>query len=159
MSGQDQLQTWALETHKTVAILKSDYEAMTLKISSLEDKLSNLNQLYESSKVLHEEKEKLLLFKLDVMNDKIIASDQKVNDLNLIMMKHFAYKNQFDPFSFPNNKPPTMPSLGTSPNPYDPFSISDKKPSNIPASITSPTLPSPIIKQFDQPGFTFGGKN
>ena len=60
----------------------------------LEERLNDLNLKLETNKILTTEKSENLLYKLSVVQDKINANDQKVNELNNIMMKHFAYKSK-----------------------------------------------------------------
>ena len=48
----------------------------------------------ETNKILTTEKSENLIYKLSVVQEKIIANDQKINELNNIMMKYFAYKSK-----------------------------------------------------------------
>ena len=59
-----------------------------------EERLNDLNLKLETNKILTTEKNENLLYKLSVVQDKINANDQKINDLNNIMMKYFAYKSK-----------------------------------------------------------------
>ena len=47
-----------------------------------------------------------MIFRLSVINDKMFAVEQKINELNKIMMKHFAYKEKLE--SKKNNIIPTQ---------------------------------------------------
>ena len=59
-----------------------------------EERLNDINLKLETNKILTTEKNENLLYKLSVVQDKINANDQKINDLNNIMMKYFAYKSK-----------------------------------------------------------------
>jgi hypothetical protein len=76
-----------------------DYVARFIETSEkqflkIEERLNDLNLKLETNKILTTEKSEMLLYKLSVIQDKINANDQKVNELNTIMMKHFAYKSK-----------------------------------------------------------------
>jgi hypothetical protein len=79
-----------------------DYVARFIETSEkqflkIEERLNDINLKLETNKILTTEKSEMLLYKLSVIQDKITANDQKVNELNTIMMKHFAYKNKNGP--------------------------------------------------------------
>lgn len=83
---QESLLVFYNDTQKNFIELKSQSET----IKKLETQLNILTL----QKALESEKNENLLYKLSVMNDKILASEQKVNELNSIMMKYFAYKSE-----------------------------------------------------------------
>jgi hypothetical protein len=65
------------KTSNEIHMLRTTNESLVNRISALELKL---------------EKFENIKFRLDDMNEKVILYEQKVSDLNKIMMKHFAYK-------------------------------------------------------------------
>jgi len=76
-----------------------DYVARFIETSEkqflkIEEHLNDLNLKLETNKILTTEKSENLIYKLSVVQEKIIANDQKINELNNIMMKYFAYKSK-----------------------------------------------------------------
>jgi hypothetical protein len=91
----------------------------------------------EASKLVHQEKIESSNYKLSVLEEKINGNNQKVSDLNNILMKHFAYKNNKNPQST------TIPQQ----------SISTPQ-TNIPQSNTNPqTTTTTIPNPFAMPSF------
>ena len=70
------------KTSNEINLLRTTNESLVNRISALELKL---------------EKFENIKYRLDDMNEKVVLYEQKVNDLNKIMMKHFAYKANIQP--------------------------------------------------------------
>jgi hypothetical protein len=87
-------------------------ETTEKQIKDLEEKIKTL----ETDKLLTTEKNEHLIYKFNVLQEKVNASEQKVNELNNIMMKHFAYKANILPPITPTTLPPisqTVPQQTT----------------------------------------------
>ena len=79
------------------------YNESVKKFSEFKEKINTQNELIKKlddlinkmilEKAITNEKNENLLYKMSIMGDKIIASENKVNELNNIMMKHFAYRS------------------------------------------------------------------
>jgi transcriptional regulator len=87
---QESLSVFYNETQKTFMELREKIKTQAERIKKLEEQ----NNSFILNRAIENEKNENLLYKLSVMNDKILSSEQKVNDLNNIMMKHFAYKSK-----------------------------------------------------------------
>jgi hypothetical protein len=100
-------------------------------LDKLEEKLLNMEIKLEANKLVSNEKNETSNYKLSVLEEKINSNNQKVNDLNNIMMKHFAYKsnkstipqsnqsnqsNQINQSMIPNTISPISTTI--SPNPF-----------------------------------------
>jgi len=72
-------------------------------ISKVEDRMNNLEVKLETNKLIVQEKIEHLIYKLSVIDDKINVNTQKVNELNNVLMKHFAYKMYKPPTTQHNN--------------------------------------------------------
>jgi hypothetical protein len=95
---QEQLVAFCENTEKTLNLALEDNKKLSERVSKL-----------ENEKLIANEKNELTLYKLSVMQDKINAAEQKVNDLNNIMMKHFAYKAKQEPVQPVPPVHPTQP--------------------------------------------------
>ena len=101
----------------------------------MEERFLNMEIKLEASKLIHQEKIENSNYKLSVLEEKINANNQKVNDLNNILMKHFAYKN--------NKNPQNTTTPQTSiPQSTIPQSNSTIPQTSIPQSTT--TIPNPF---------------
>ena len=105
---QESLNVFYNETQKTFMELREKIKTQAERIKKLEEQ----NNTFILNRAIENEKNETLLYKLSVMNDKIVSSEQKVNDLNNIMMKHFAYKSKQQ-----SNTPSTQPAPSTQPVP------------------------------------------
>jgi hypothetical protein len=114
---QESLNVFYNETQKTFMELREKINTQTETIKKLEDQ----NNKLILNRAIENEKNETLLYKLSVMNDKILSSEQKVNDLNNIMMKHFAYKSK----SVPPSTHSTLPQT-TLPTPAQGFTFQPK---------------------------------
>jgi len=83
-----------MNSHITPDYVARFIETSEKQFLKIEERLNDINLKLETNKILTTEKSEMLLYKLSVIQDKITANDQKVNELNTIMMKHFAYKNK-----------------------------------------------------------------
>jgi len=99
---QEQLVAFCENTEKTLNLVLEDNKKLSERVSKL-----------ENEKLIANEKNELTLYKLSVMQDKINAAEQKVNDLNNIMMKHFAYKAKQEavPPVHPSQPVPPVPAV------------------------------------------------
>ena len=102
------------QIRERIIIIEKTNDLLENRISILQTK----NESYET-----------LIYKISVISDKVISAEQKVNELNKIMMKHFAYKGLGSkvptptfptPSTLPINlpTPTTFPIIGTAPNPF-----------------------------------------
>jgi len=102
--------------------------ALCAQLEKMEDRFLNMEIKLEASKLIHQEKIESSNYKLSVLEEKINGNNQKVSDLNNILMKHFAYKNNKNPqsttttpqTSIPQSTPQTSipQSTTTIPNPF-----------------------------------------
>ena len=102
-----------MNSHITPDYVARFIETSEKQILKIVERLNDLNLKLETNKILTTEKSEMLLYKLSVVQDKINANDQKVNELNTIMMKHFAYKNKSGPV--PRDMLPTPSTVVTPP--------------------------------------------
>jgi len=84
---QDFVADFCENTTSTLQHLNSKIEIMNDHIKALELK----NEKFEN-----------LVYQISIINEKVVSAEQKVNDLNKIMMKHFAYKGLQQPVLHPN---------------------------------------------------------
>jgi hypothetical protein len=80
-----------VQTHLTK--INEKINTICNNLDKLEEKLINMEIKLEANKLVNNEKNENNNYKLSVLEEKINGNNQKVNDLNNIMMKHFAYKS------------------------------------------------------------------
>jgi hypothetical protein len=85
---QESLGLFYNETIKGFIEVKEKINSQNETIKKLEDQVHG----FVLQKAVENEKNEMLLYKMGVIKDKAISAEQKVNELNTIMMKHFAYK-------------------------------------------------------------------
>ena len=85
---QESLGLFYNETIKGFIEIKEKINSQNETIKKLEEQVHT----FVLQKAVENEKNEMLLYKMGVINDKAISAEQKVNELNSIMMKHFAYK-------------------------------------------------------------------
>jgi len=123
----EQLNSFLAEVQAHMAKTNEKLNAMCTQLDKLEERFTNMEIKIEANKLVHIEKSENNNYKLSVLEEKINANNQKVNDLNNILMKHFAYKN------LKNNTVPqsttTVPQSTTTvqPTTVNPFSIQSFK--------------------------------
>ena len=123
----EQLNSFLAEVQTHMAKTNEKLNAMYTQLDKLEERFTNMEIKIEANKLVHIEKSENNNYKLSVLEEKINANNQKVNDLNNILMKHFAYKN------LKNNTVPqittTVPQSTTTvqPTTVNPFSIQNFK--------------------------------
>ena len=93
-------------TIKELQTLKDDAKIKNEMVSNILENINAINLKIETNRILLSEKHDNMIFRLSVINDKMIAVEQKTNELNKIMMKHFAYKEKLE--SKKNNIIPTQ---------------------------------------------------
>jgi len=116
---QELLADFCDNVHTDLIIIKEDAKLKNDMISKLNEQLIAIDLKIETNKIFSNEKNENILYKLSIINEKMIAVEQKMNDLNKIMMKYFAY-NQF-------NKKNTQVSNLPPPN-INPFPILNPTP-------------------------------
>ena len=84
----NEMQTNMNKLNEQMIVINTKVESL----SKLEDKINNLEIKQETNKLIINEKIEHLIYKLSVIDDKININTQKVNDLNNVLIKHFAYK-------------------------------------------------------------------
>jgi len=97
---QESLSLFYNQTIKGFAECEEKLKTQSEIIKKLEDQLNKINL----EKAVEQTKNENLIYKLSVINDKVISAEQKVNELNTIMMKHFAYRTQVQPQVQPPTK-------------------------------------------------------
>ena len=91
-------------------------EKTTNEINKLRSK-NEISQERIASLELKNEKYENIILRLSIMNEKVNLAEQKVNDLNKIMMKHFAYRGAkpqtqlVQPIVQPSVQPSAQPSV------------------------------------------------
>lgn len=91
-------------TIKEIQTLKDHAKIKNEMVSNINESIIAINLKIETNRILLSEKHDNMIFRLSVINDKMIAVEQKINELNKIMMKHFAYKEKLE--SKKNNTTP-----------------------------------------------------
>jgi len=125
----DPLNSFLNEMQSNIIKITEKTNALCTQLDKMEERFLNMEIKLEASKLVHQEKIENSNYKLSVLEEKINANNQKVNDLNNILMKHFAYKNNKNPqntttpqTSIPQSTIPpqtTIPqSTTTIPNPF-----------------------------------------
>jgi hypothetical protein len=107
---QETLHVFYTDTLKGFIEMKEKLSTQSETIKKLEDQLSKI----VLERAVEQTKNENLLYKLSVMNDKVASAEQRVNELNGIMMKHFAYRNtinQIEPKQT-TQQPPTAQQTG-----------------------------------------------
>ena len=128
---QELLADFCDNVYTDLIIIKEDAKLKNDMITKLNEQLIAIDLKIETNKIISNEKNENIHYKLSVINEKMIAVEQKMNDLNKIMMKHFAY-NQFNkkniqvPNPLPNinpfpilNSTPIVQVLNPNPNPFN----------------------------------------
>ena len=89
---QEILADFCDNTNKELTKLNEDAKIKNAMVIKIEEQLTALDLKIETNRILLSEKNDNMIYRLSVINDKMIAVEQKTNELNKIMMKHFAYK-------------------------------------------------------------------
>jgi hypothetical protein len=127
----DPLNSFLNEMQSNLNKLVDKTNNMCSRLDKMEERFLNMEIKLEANKLVTQEKSESSNYKLSVLEDKINANNQKVSDLNNILMKHFAYKNtkmtspnttQNTPMNTTQNTPQTTTPPGnitsTVPNPF-----------------------------------------
>ena len=119
--------------------LKKDAKLKNEMISKLSEQITAIDLKIETNKIILSEKNDNMIYRLSVLNDKMYAVEQKTNELNKIMMKHFAYNKDIKKKI--NTDTPSNTPLNTQPN------VSPNISPNIPPN----TQPISFPQNFTQP--------
>ena len=127
----DPLNSFLNELQSNLNKLVDKTNNMCSRLDKMEERFLNMEIKLEANKLVTQEKSESSNYKLSVLEDKINANNQKVSDLNNILMKHFAYKNtkitshNTTPQTITNTTPPTTTQnipptniTSTVPNPF-----------------------------------------
>ena len=127
----DPLNSFLNELQSNLNKLVDKTNNMCSRLDKIEERFLNMEIKLEANKLVTQEKSESSNYKLSVLEDKINANNQKVSDLNNILMKHFAYKNtkitsqNTTPQIITNTTPPTTTQnippaniTSTVPNPF-----------------------------------------
>ena len=95
----DPLNSFLNELQSNLNKLVDKTNNMCSRLDKMEERFLNMEIKLEANKLVTQEKSESSNYKLSVLEDKINANNQKVSDLNNILMKHFAYKNNKNPQS------------------------------------------------------------
>ena len=93
----DPLNSFLNEMQSNIIKITEKTNALVIQLDKMEEKFLNMEIKLEASKLVNQEKIESSNYKLSVLEEKINGNNQKVNDLNNILMKHFAYKNNKNP--------------------------------------------------------------
>jgi predicted transcriptional regulator len=107
----DPLNNFLNEMQGSINKLTEKTNSMCSRLDKLEERFLNMEIKLEANKLVHNEKSESSNYKLSVLEEKINSNNQKVTDLNNILMKHFAYKNIKNSQSTPQNIPQNIPSI------------------------------------------------
>ena len=110
----DPLNSFLNEMQSNIIKITEKTNALCAQLDKMEERFLNMEIKLEASKLIHQEKIENSNYKLSVLEEKINGNNQKVNDLNNILMKHFAYKNNKNPQSTTPFSTPTQNTLQTS---------------------------------------------
>jgi len=110
----DPLNSFLNEMQSNIIKITEKTNTLCTQLEKMEERFLNMEIKLEASKLIHQEKIENSNYKLSVLEEKINANNQKVNDLNNILMKHFAYKNNKNPQSTTPFSTPTQNTLQTS---------------------------------------------
>jgi uncharacterized coiled-coil protein SlyX len=120
----EQLNSFLIEVQTHMSKTNEKLNAMCTQLDKLEERFVNMEIKIEANKLVYNEKNESNNYKLSVLEEKINANNQKVNDLNNILMKHFAYKNLKNNTVPPSTVPQsTVPPSTVPPTAINPFSI------------------------------------
>jgi hypothetical protein len=128
----DPLNSFLNEMQSNIIKITEKTNALCTQLDKLEERFLNMKIKLEANKLVHQEKIESSNYKLSVLEEKINANNQKVSDLNNILMKHFAYKNNknlqstttpqtsIPQTSIPQSTPQSTPQTTTTtiPNPF-----------------------------------------
>ena len=122
----DPLNSFLNEMQSNIIKITEKTNALIIQLDKMEERFLNMEIKLEASKLVHQEKIESSNYKLSVLEEKINGNNQKVSDLNNILMKHFAYKNNKNPQSTTtpqqtnSNIPQSTPQTTTTaiPNPF-----------------------------------------
>jgi hypothetical protein len=95
----DPLNSFLNEMQSNIIKITEKTNALLIQLEKMEERFLNMEIKLEASKLIHQEKIENSNYKLSVLEEKINGNNQKVSDLNNILMKHFAYKNNKNPQS------------------------------------------------------------
>ena len=115
---QEILADFCDNTNKELTKLNEDAKIKNAMVIKIEEQLTALDLKIETNRILLSEKNDNMIYRLSVINDKMIAVEQKTNELNKIMMKHFAYKEYKEIKENKDKKiiqVPQVPSFGNFP--------------------------------------------
>ena len=93
----DPLNSFLNEMQSNIIKITEKTNALLIQLDKMEERFLNMEIKLEASKLVHQEKIESSNYKLSVLEEKINGNNQKVSDLNNILMKHFAYKNNKNP--------------------------------------------------------------
>jgi len=93
----DPLNSFLNEMQSNIIKITEKTNTLCTQLEKMEDRFLNMEIKLEASKLIHQEKIESSNYKLSVLEEKINGNNQKVSDLNNILMKHFAYKNNKNP--------------------------------------------------------------
>jgi hypothetical protein len=131
----DPLNSFLNEMQSNIIKITEKTNALCTQLDKLEERFLNMEIKLEANKLVHQEKIESSNYKLSVLEEKINGNNQKVSDLNNILMKHFAYKNNKNPQSTTPFSTPTQNTLQTS--------IPQSTPQSTPQT-TATTIPNPF---------------
>ena len=115
---QEMLADFCDNTNKELTKLNEDAKIKNAMVIKIGEQLTALDLKIETNRILLSEKNDNMIYRLSVINDKMIAVEQKTNELNKIMMKHFAYKEYKEIKENKDKKiiqVPQVPSFGNFP--------------------------------------------
>ena len=128
----DPLNSFLNEMQSNIIKITEKTNALIVQLDKMEERFLNMEIKLEASKLVHQEKIESSNYKLSVLEEKINGNIQKVSDLNNILMKHFAYKNNKNPQSTTTHQSISTPQIST------------PQSNSIPQTTTTTTIPNPF---------------
>ena len=89
---QEMLSAFCESANTDFIKMKEDAKLKNEMIAKLNEQIAAIDLKIETSKILFNEKNENIIYRMSVLTEKMNAIEQKIIDLNKIMMKHFAYK-------------------------------------------------------------------
>jgi hypothetical protein len=118
---QEMLSTFCESANTDFIKMKEDAKLKNEMIAKLNEQIATMDLKIETSKILFNEKNENMIYRMSVLTEKMNAIEQKIVDLNKIMMKHFAYKYKTDYKNAPAQPAQAPAPLVQPAQPFQPF--------------------------------------
>ena len=135
---QEMLSEFCENIHTDLIKIKEDSKLKNEMISKLSEQITAIDLKIETNKIILSEKNDNMIYRLSVLNDKMYAVEQKTNELNKIMMKHFAYNKDIKKKINTDTPSNTQPNVSPNISPNIP---PNTQPFSFPQNFTQPFKP------------------